>query len=502
MIKKLKSALSRPLRFVKRRPILSASIGIVTIGVVIIAASGGGSSAYDSVVAERGNLIQEVSVTGQVKAVEDIDLAFEQSGTVAKVSAGVGDKVTPGQVLVTLKNNDKAALLSQAEAQLQAEIATLNNVSENTNQDLANSYDDADSAIRNALTKSEDAVRSKTDGIFHGSEIIGYTLTFSACDGALTSAAKDLKLQAEFELDTWNNEVETLTPASSNKELDAQLTLAKQHIQLIEKFVDAVNGVLLTKCALDNSTLNTARTNMATAQTNVLTAADNLNSVTQAISLAKIAAGSANDVAVQEAKVRAAEAQVENYRAQLEKTILRSPINGIVTKQDANLGESVTANAPIVSVISNASFQIETFIPEADISKIKLNDSAKVTLDAYGSDVPFEAKVIAIDIGETVIEGVTTYKTTLEFTAEDDRIKPGMTANIDILTAEKDNVISIPQRAVITKDGEKSVRILDKNGQITEVQVETGLRGSNGDIEIVSGVNEGDKVVTFIKEGN
>lgn len=93
-----------------------------------------------------------------------------------------------------------------------------------------------------------------------------------------------------------------------------------------------------------------------------------------------------------------------------------------------------------------------------------------------------------------MIEGVATYKTTFQFTKEDQRIKSGMTANIDILTDKRENVITIPQRAVVSQNGDKIVKI-SEGENIKEVKVKTGLRGSDGNIEILEGVGEGDKVV-------
>ena len=73
-----------------------------------------------------------------------------------------------------------------------------------------------------------------------------------------------------------------------------------------------------------------------------------------------------------------------------------------------------------------------------------------------------------------------------------------MTANINILTAYREDVVSVPQRAIITKNGDKIVRILEEE-KIKEVKVKVGLRGSDGNTEIISGVNEGDKVIVFLK---
>jgi len=482
--------------FVRNRTALSVGIAVVVIIVATLVFSGGGDSQYDYVVAEKTNIVQEVNVTGQVKAVQDADLAFEQAGIVSQVLVAVGDEVSAGQMLASLRNSDVEALLSQAEAQVDVEQTTLVTLQSNTRQDLQSSYGDALNTIDNALAKSEDAIRTKASGLFNGSKYTSYYMVGGVCGSVEKTRAEKLRMEAELTLDNWNKEFASLV-SPSTEDLDIALAMAKVHLGTVQETVNAINGALSTECTLKDSSLDTARTNMSTAQINISTVTGNIDDLIQTIESNKI---STSDVTTQEARVRAAEASVNNYRAQLEKTIIRSPINGVVTKQDARLGETVAVNSPLISVIYESNFEIETFIPEADISKIKNDDPAKVTLDAYGSDELFEATVTAVDLGETVIEGVTTYKTTLRFTQEDERIKPGMTANVDILTASKENVIAVPQRAVITQDGRKFVRILREDGNLEEKTVTTGLRGSDGNIEITEGVNPGDRIVTFIRE--
>ena len=107
---------------------------------------------------------------------------------------------------------------------------------------------------------------------------------------------------------------------------------------------------------------------------------------------------------------------------------------------------------------------------------------------------------MTIDPAETILENVPTYKVTLQFDQKDDRVRSGMTANIDILTNERNNVLIIPFRAVIDSDGKKSVRVLESNGKkYTTVSINLGLKGSDGNIEVVNGLKVGQKVVTFIK---
>jgi len=125
-----------------------------------------------------------------------------------------------------------------------------------------------------------------------------------------------------------------------------------------------------------------------------------------------------------------------------------------------------------------------------------------VTLDAYGSEVNFPATVSLVDPAETVIEGISTYKVTLSFDEADTRIRSGMTANISIHTAERNNVLEIPLRAVTTKESTKIVRIAPPqtakaNTTPQEVNIVLGLRGSDGMVEVVSGLTEGEEVITF-----
>ncbi len=205
------------------------------------------------------------------------------------------------------------------------------------------------------------------------------------------------------------------------------------------------------------------------------------------------------NLATQEAAIKQAQAALQNTQAQLDKNSLRAPFDGLVAKQEAKVGEMAAANTTIVSLISEAKFEIEANVPEADIAKVKISDSANVTLDAYGNEVIFEARVVAIEPAETVIDGVATYKNTFQFVKEDERIKSGMTANIDILTDQRENVIIVPQRAVINQGNGKIIKVLGDDQVVKDVQVETGLRGSDGNIEIISGLNEGDKVVVNFK---
>lgn len=261
-----------------------------------------------------------------------------------------------------------------------------------------------------------------------------------------------------------------------------------------------VNG-LEAHSGLTQTSIDTYKSNVSTARTNINTAINNVSSAVSDLKisereLSSVRAGSTEEeIKVQEANVEKAEANLNNLRSQFSKTRLSSPISGVVSRQDAKVGEIVSASNSIVSVISDAKYKIEANLPEADLDKVKIGNSASITLDAFGEGLIFKAKVISIDPAETVVEGVSTYKVTLEFLEAEEKAKSGLTANINIIANEKRNILTIPQRAITTREGYKFVRILNPDGRVDEIKIEVGLLGSDGRAEIASGLLEGANVV-------
>lgn len=511
-----------------KKPVIIISLVILVGGVVGGYAYFGGDNvpAHEFIVAEKRNLIQEVSVTGRVKPAESVDLAFEKAGKVSRVYADVGDRIGIGQTLVVLENAETAAQLAQAEAALEKDQAKLAELKRGTRPEeiqvqevkVTNAETALEDAKKNlvdklqdAYTKSDDAVGNKVDQFFSNPKSQSPQLSFLANDPQLESDIEWQRLLLQNIFTSWRSSLDKLITSS---DLASYVSEAEINLNQIKLFLDkaafTVNGLTphseLSQSTIDawKADVSTARTNINTAVTNLSTAEEKLRTEESDLALArqeltlKEAGTIEEQINAQEAQIKEAKANAEYYQAQISKTILRAPINGIVTIQEAKVGEIISANTVIVSLISEAKFEIEANVPEADIAKLKIGNIAKVTLDAYGRDVVFETKAVATDPAETIVDGVATYKVTFQFTKEDKRIKSGMTANIDIASDSRENVIVVPQRAIIRKNGDEFVRIL--NGEdFEEVKVETGLRGSDGNIEIIEGVNEGDKVIIFFE---
>ena len=160
-----------------------------------------------------------------------------------------------------------------------------------------------------------------------------------------------------------------------------------------------------------------------------------------------------------------------------------------MTAKNIEVGEIVPANTAAVSVMSRGVYKIEASVAESDIANVRVGNKADVTLDAY-QDAHFDAVVTAVDPAEVIIEGVPTYKVTLNFVKKDERIRSGMTANTDIITAEVKGAILVPSRSLYSKDGKRYVKVNGADGVVVERAVEVGIKDGEGTHKS-SQVNEG-----------
>jgi len=241
------------------------------------------------------------------------------------------------------------------------------------------------------------------------------------------------------------------------------------------------NEISVLKTQNENG-INNAKAAIDTAKANVSIQEANLNSV---------------KASPREVDIAYSRAVLEQARANKAKAFLYSPVDGVVSKLNKKTGELV-GPADVVMEIISPHQEVIIDVSETDVVKLNLGDEAMITYDALGSDQKFRGRVITIEPSSTDIQGVVYYKVKVDLEEEDSRIKTGMTANVLIETERRDGVISIPNRAVITKDGKKYVRCLDSEKNLIEKEVVLGVRGDGGIIEVVSGLNEGEEVVLKI----
>ncbi len=185
---------------------------------------------------------------------------------------------------------------------------------------------------------------------------------------------------------------------------------------------------------------------------------------------------------------------VRTLEAQMKENVLISPMTGQISKFDTRVGEVVTLGKVIARVIKPGSYLLESRVPESDIAKIQIGMKARITFDALTNEDVFEGAVESIDPAATVVQDVVSYKVKFRLSHSDERLKEGMTGNIDVETAERQNVLWVPYRA-LTKEGSKTYAEVKRGPtNFEKVEVTTGLEGDEGTIEVKTGLKEGDEV--------
>lgn len=504
--------------------------GVVLLFILIFFFSRGDNGLeYSSAFVQRGPIREEVSATGKVQPVGRIDLSFRATGKVSKILVENGDKVKTGQVLAYLENDDLWAQLKQAQASLEAEIAQLNELKRGTREetinlkqlelskakeDLSNYYQTVINSLNDAYAKSEEGIKIDTKDIFIGAEAGGgYKFSFDYCvTNEIASEATYLRLMSEKELKQWKNELAAVNLSASFEELVSAIQKAKNHLSVFNNFFNKLNNVLMADCSYSNPHLDVHRVNANHGRNLIITALSNVGKIEDNIialnflvekaenELDLLLAGSTPEqIAIQEARVKSAEANISNCYALLEKTIIRAPKDGVIAKNSAKEGETVAANTSIISIIgSEEASEVRAYIPEVDISKVEVGNQALIILDAFPRQ-ELKGEITEIDLAETIIDGVVYYQVKSSFNAENLPVKAGMTAELVIIVNSKEDALFIPRRAVLEREGKTLVRVPIENEEgFEEKEIETGIRSPEGNIEVLSGLEEGDEVITYI----
>lgn len=516
----------------KKKPKVFISVIILLAILGFSAMPSAGADKYELKEVVAGDFVQEVAVTGKVTPAEKVDLSFEVGGRVSAIRTTVGKAVKKGDVLASISNADYIASLQQSQATYLSEQARLAEIKRGSrpeelaiaNSDAITAQQNIDQAklqlveeIKDAYSKSEDAVRNKADKVFANAGSSRPELTFYVSrNPALKSSLENQRLVISEEFIKWQKLIVALDPATIS---DAQVAKGKSYLSLVQKFLNDLNVAVSStnESQTQDATFQLYRNDIALARTNVNTAFQELNnaSITLKNNIAakvradqqydlKKSGSTVEEIAAQRAQAQGAAAGVGSASASLSKTMIRAPFDGIVTRIEYSAGESVTPSDAVITLMSASAFEIETYVSENEVPKLKIGQPAKVTLDALGDAIVFEAIISSIDLSETIKDGVVTYKTRLQFVSKDERIKSGLTANVIVETDRRSGIMKVPQSAIVIVKGKKNVKVapagsatwsqaIEKQAKI--VPVSTGGIDREGDIEVTDGLTAGEKII-------
>lgn len=500
---------------------------------------------FDTVTVSRQTVNDTVAVTGKLTPAQTVDLAFERSGRVVLAHYQVGNIVARGTILAALDTSEllseraqASARLESAKSRLEQQQAVVDNeaarlaeiqrgptteetrLSESKLARAQNTLNDAHLGlvenIADAFFRSDDAVRSKADAQFTDGRGNNPQLAIVITNSQLEIDLEWARFLLEETLTRWQNsgaatsEIVSLANLKDVADFLTNVALALNSAPATASHSQATLDAYKLDIAAARTSINAATSALVTASEKLRAAESNVVVAQRELELTK-AGSSIEQVAAQQAKLRQAQALLNGEKAnvneaqagiarvdaQISKTTIVSPFAGTITFRQLEVGEIVAANAKALTVLATSGLQIEAFIPETDIVKINRDNVATFVVDALPNGETFEASVLKIDPAETVIEGVTTYKVTFTINNHDVRLKSGMTADLSILTQTAPNALTLPRRALINRDGSFLV-LVPAPGPATEPlekPVHVGLFGSDGFVEIIDGVEEGQTIL-------
>jgi HlyD family secretion protein len=415
---------------------------------------------FETVVTERGTLLATIGATGSVRANQTGQVAFGTSGIVENVFVELGDSVRKGDILADLEQGSLSTQLILAKADLVAAEKALEEL-----------YD-TDAAIARAqltLAQAQDALEDaeyKWDVQQQGNRASGETI--AATEANLVLAQKEV-----------DNAQDEYSKYSGRSEDDPVRALARSNLAAARQKRDSIQRNLNwylgypseTDQRLLDAELEIARSNLREAEKG----------------LEELENGPDPDDVV------AAKARIAAAQANLDLTHIEAPFNGTITTVNIKPGDSVSPGLAVIQLADLSKMLVEVDISEVDLADVKVGQDVIINFDA-DLDQEYRGEIVELSLIGTVVQGVVNFKATVEMLETDGIVRPGLTAAVNIITREVEDVLLVPNRAVRVREGMRIVYIL-KEGSLTTVEIELGA-SSDLFSEVISGeLLEGDMIV-------
>ncbi len=469
----------------------------------------------------RPELRSTVTSSGEVRPIQFINLTSEVQGRIEEIYVKEGDKVTQGKPLVKL---DPTQLQSSTDAQL-ASLQAAQSESQVTQSQIT--------AAQNQLSQAQ-------QGLNASQAAIDTALQSVASAKEQVASARQQVVASQTDVDKAQVDLNT-----ANRELKRTEELVESGVESRSNFDAAKDRVFTAQVALRNAqarlkaqslAVNEAnsRVNEAIARVNEARARANQQQVTvkdarRGVDTANLSAKASVDRANQQAAV------LRGSKSQRDKTLQVAPINGVIADIPSKVGTFAVAGlstTPLLTIADMSTVNVEVKVDETEIDKVEVGQTVKVKVDALGEKeiIGEVTQKTPLAVGKSQTSGglstninvqeAKEFRVVIELKDMNDEIRdslrPGMSATAVITTKTVKSVVTVPLQAVIEKKPEpspsptiqgdspsapaekvkniKGVFVLENN-KVKFVEVETGITGES-DIQIVSGLSEGQEVIT------
>ncbi|MFA6514919.1 MAG: HlyD family efflux transporter periplasmic adaptor subunit [Candidatus Paceibacterota bacterium] len=495
--------------------ILSHKI-ITIVAIVIIAVSAyfifknsaSGETRYITENVKKGDIITTVSGTGQVEASNTIDIKPKTTGDITYVGVKVGDIVKKGKLIASVDSRDAKIALENAQislAKLTKDPDALTLLQKENSLD--ESYDNGWNSVSSFVTDMT-LIISDLKGLYSSDGYLGYKNISSLSSSGKTKVnlAESSYYDAKKSIDDISKLYKSLTRSSSQDEINELIKKSYESSKIIANAVKntetAFNYVVEDLEYENNSDTASNRTNI----TSWISSANNyVNNLLSSINGIKEGEQSLKDTVAgsDELDIRSAELSLQSKQYAYNDCFIYASFDGVIATLTAKVGES--SGSSVGTLITKQKIVTIPF-NEVDVTSIKLEQKVTITFDAI-EGLSVSGVVAEIDPVGTVSSGVVTYNVKIAFDSDDDRIKPGMSANTEIITQEKKDILTVTSSAIKTKNKKVYVEVFEVplpsmgniNGitsAVPPVRKEVTI-GLSDDLktEIISGLNEGDQIV-------
>jgi HlyD family secretion protein len=490
----------------------------IVLGLVLIFAgfriyqnitSTAGDPKYILTTVKKGAIITTVTGSGQVSANNQIDIQSKASGNITAIYIKPGQIVTAGTLLAQVDSQDASLTLQSAQ------ISYDKLVEPAKPQDLAaakvninTAYNDSWNAISAAFVDYPSLITS-LDNLFYTTS--GYLSNANNLKRSDTSRTYIQKAgisydQAKTQYGVVLTEYNSLSRLSATTSIDLLLSDTQKMVKtMADALKNTQNAVsYISEAESDTSTnettaasnvnswlstINNHLSSLLSSQSNIANGQNTLNNLTQG--------ADPLDVAAQKISLQKQQLAYQDY-------FIRAPFDGTIARVPISVGSP--SSGTIATIVSNQKIAIIS-LNEVDVSKIAVGDKVNLTFDAIDG-LNITGEVAEIDLVGTVSSGVVNYSVKINFDTQDDRVKSGMSVNASVITESKQDILIVPSSSVKSQDTTYYVDYFDQKysdgvataGVVSKIaplskEVTVGL-SDDTNTEIISGLNEGDQIVS------
>lgn len=423
-----------------------------------------------TIAVKRGDIIVAVNVTGTVKPLKVVELKSKASGKIINMPVEQGDYLKEGDLICEIEKTFTQPVVDQSKAELEASLARLEKTKiqiEFEKQDNLRQVKSAENNFAVAKLKlTQLELGSRPEEIKRAQSNLEKAKANLALNQDQYDRLSKLNEKGFVSKDEFESQKTKLESAKSDYDL-------------------ALQGLELTKQPSTKEDLDMLKLQIKQTELDLSKAHQNI--------LAEKARE--QDIITAQADIVKQRVALKLAEDNLKDTKITAPISGTILEKSVEEGQvissgmSLSSTGTTIATMANLSkVYIDANVDETDVGKIMLQQQVKIVVDAFPKEV-FKGVVIRIAPQGLIVQNVTTFEITVEIKNPSIILKPGMNASLEVVSAERKNIVFVPNDAVKLKDGKAVVNII-QNGQTVPREVKTGV--SNWEFtEIVSGLEEG-----------